>query len=74
VNDVRRLVDARKAAIERGDKALGREIYHQLLLMGVDPDAINADTVDVDAFETADVAPAPEKAVKRGPGRPRKDA
>lgn len=78
------LVQARKDAIARGDKALGREIYHQLIEKGYDPEAIDADTFtnvgvepNVPAAaveeppepETTQAPEAPEKAVKPAPKR-----
>ena len=38
----RTLFDARKAALERGDDALAREIYHQLVGMGYRAENIDA--------------------------------
>lgn len=65
------LLAARKTAIERGDKALGREIYHQLQEMGMIPSEIDGWTFGEP--EAPPVAPeaavreAPEKAVKPKP-------
>lgn len=56
------LIKARWEAIKRGDKALGREIYHLLTsVLGVNPDEINAPKPKV---ETTAAPAAPEKAVK----------
>lgn len=75
------LIAARKDAIARGDKALGREIYHQLIAQGYVPEQIDADTfggagnitpaVDtaVVPAETTEAPEAPEAAVKPAPKR-----
>lgn len=57
------LLVARRDAIARGDKALGREIYHQLQAMGMKPEDIDAWTEP--APEPA--KPEPEKAVRKAP-------
>lgn len=83
-----RLLVARLEAIAAGDKALGREIYHQLFNTGMAPHEIDAwqpaeapvaasepsepEPAADSPVETADAPAAPEQAVKRGPGRPRK--
>lgn len=48
------LIQARKDAIERGDKALGRELYGQLIAAGYRPEDIDADTFD----GNGDISPA----------------
>jgi hypothetical protein len=63
------LVEARKAALDRGDKALGREIYHQLQAMGVSPADVDADTVKVEQSESDKDAKA-EARSKRGTDKP----
>ena len=76
------LIQARKDAIARGDKALGREIYHQLIAQGYVPEQIDADTFggsgDIAPAVEASAAPvapettaveAPEQAVKPAPKR-----
>jgi hypothetical protein len=63
--EVERLKQLRSEAIERGDKALGREIFHQLFNMGVSPDEINAGPVPVEVVETVTPEAQPERAVRR---------
>ncbi len=61
--EARRLAEARKAALRDGDKARARELYHQIHdQYGIDPAEIDADAAS--EVETAEVAPAPERAVK----------
>lgn len=63
------LVKARLAAIERGDKALGREIYHQLEVLGFAGEDIDAGNVGVEepVVEEPAKKPVPEKAVRKAP-------
>lgn len=59
------LIQARKDAIARGDKALGRELYGQLIGFGYRPEDIDASTFtdDVPGPVFADPSPEPEVAV-----------
>lgn len=82
MSNVEQLKAARVAAIGCGDKALGREIYHQLLNMGVRPEDIDTRAAAVDALgverqfaakpavrvvEAAVPVPPPAGRVKRSP-------
>ncbi len=77
------MLEARRAAIARGDKALGREIYHQIQtqygLQGHEIDATNdgSELPEPSAgaavtVETADADPAPETATPPKAKRTRK--
>jgi hypothetical protein len=63
-DEIQRLVQARKDAIERGDKNLGREIYHKLTTMGILGENIDADRVG-QPVETTQAAAPEESAVPK---------
>lgn len=57
------LILARKDAVARGDKALGRELYHQLIDQGYLPEEIDASTFTDDVPSPVSVVPNPEPEV-----------
>lgn len=66
---VARLLAARKEAVAAGDKALGRELYHQVVALGVSPEDIDSGVAEERANtpDVADPVPAPEVAVVEAP-------
>lgn len=69
MSHITELVKARLAAIERGDKALGREIYHHLVNLGFSGEDIDANRIPIEPepVPEPEVEPEPEPEVAETP-------
>ena len=58
---VQDLVEARKAALDAGNKAAGRDLYHRISALGVSPADIDADTIPADQLDLAEPTSGPKE-------------